>query len=125
MVFYESVHRVAATLADLAAAFGKDRPAFLGRELTKLHEQCVRATLGEILEQITAGAITSKGEFAIVVAGSPETKAAAFDLDCLLVELAGKLPDKELARAVARATGEKRNIVYQRLLDLAQRDRQD
>ena len=118
MVFYESVHRIEAALAALSGIFGTDRIAFLGRELTKMHEQCVYGTLGEIHAQLLDGSIIKKGEFVIVVGGSLETKASSFDLDSLLVELSGKLPDKEVAQAIARATGEKRNVLYQRLLEL-------
>ena len=123
MVFYESVHRIEAALAALSGVFGTDRIAFLGRELTKMHEQCVYGTLGEIHAQLVDGSIIKKGEFVIVVGGSLETKASSFDLDSLLVELSGKLPDKEIAQAIARATGEKRNVLYQRLLQLAKNER--
>jgi 16S rRNA (cytidine1402-2'-O)-methyltransferase len=123
MVFYESVHRITEMLDALLAAFGSARPVFVGRELTKMHEQCVFGTLGEIHAQLLDGSITKKGEFVIVVSGSLETKASSFDLDSLLVELSGKLPDKEVAKAIARATGEKRNVLYQRLLDLAKSKR--
>jgi len=123
MVFYESVHRIEAALAALSGIFGTDRIAFLGRELTKMHEQCVYGTLGEIHAQLLDDSIIKKGEFVIVVGGSLETKASSFDLDSLLVELSGKLPDKEVAQAIARATGEKRNILYRRLLQLAKNKR--
>ncbi len=123
MVFYESVHRVKETLGMLSEIFGTNRTAFLGRELTKMHEQCVYGTLGEIHTQLLDGSIPKKGEFVIVVGGSPEAEASSLDLDSLLVELSGKLPDKEVARALARATGEKRNVLYQRLLELAKNNR--
>jgi 16S rRNA (cytidine1402-2'-O)-methyltransferase len=123
MVFYESVHRIEGALAALSGTFGTDRIAFLGRELTKMHEQCVYGTLGEIHAQLLDGLITRKGEFVIVVGGSLATKASSLDLDSLLVELSGKLPDKEVAKAIARATGEKRNVLYQRLLELAKSKR--
>ncbi|MDH3848148.1 MAG: 16S rRNA (cytidine(1402)-2'-O)-methyltransferase, partial [Gammaproteobacteria bacterium] len=49
LLFFEAVHRIAATLADMVDVFGAGRQAFLGRELTKLHEQSRRASLGELL----------------------------------------------------------------------------
>jgi len=118
MVFYESVHRIKGAIAALCGVFGTDRSAFLGRELTKMHEQCVYGTLEELHCQLLDGSIPQKGEFVIVVGGSSETRASSFDLDSLLVELSGKLPDKELARIIANASGEKRNALYQRLLEL-------
>ena len=118
MVFYESVHRIAEMFDTLLAVFGPDRPFFLGRELTKMHEQSVHGTLGEIHSQLLDGSIPGKGEFVIVVGGSSEAKAPSLDVDSLLLQLSGKLPDKEVARIIANASGEKRNDLYQRLLDL-------
>lgn len=118
MVFYESVHRIPDCLEDMVAALGADRGAFVGRELTKMHEQCVRASLGELREQVRAGEIVQKGEFVVVVAGASEPAPASIDIDHLLVELADKLPGKEVAKLLARATGEKRNSLYARLLEL-------
>jgi 16S rRNA (cytidine1402-2'-O)-methyltransferase len=118
MIFYESVHRISDALYDLAAAFGADRPAFLGRELTKLHEQCVHATLGELLEQSGDGSIIGKGEFVLVVTGADEPETSSLDIDRLLIELAPVLPGKDIARILSHATGEKRNALYQRLLEL-------
>ncbi len=118
MIFYESVHRIEKTFEDLVAAFGASRPAFIGRELTKLYEQCVHARLDELLEQIVSGTIPDKGEFVIVVGGSGEERTSPALIDRLLVELSGKLPDKEIAKIVSLATGEKRNALYQRLLDI-------
>ena len=62
--------------------------------------------------------VTQKGELVIVVAGGDPVTSSAIDSDSLLHELAALLPKKEAARIVARATGEKRNVLYQRLLDM-------
>ncbi len=67
MVFYESPHRIAKTLRQFAGHFGEDRPAVVARELTKLHEEFIRGTLGELAGRFEAG--TPKGEMVIVVAG--------------------------------------------------------
>ena len=67
MILYESPHRIARTLADLCATFGADRPASISRELTKLHEEGVRGTLGELLAHFSAK--EPKGEFVVCVAG--------------------------------------------------------
>ena len=98
--------------------FGADREAFLGRELTKLHEQCRRATLGELLDEIGDGTIVSKGEFVIAVHGADEDASSSIDADRLLKELAEALPPKQAAAIAARVTGEKRNALYQRLLEI-------
>jgi 16S rRNA (cytidine1402-2'-O)-methyltransferase len=118
LVFFEAVHRVDATLADMVELFGADRQAFVGRELTKLHEQCRRASLGELLNDVTNGTIVSKGEFVIAVHGATDAPASSIDVDRLLTELAEALPSKKAATIAARVTGEKRNAMYQRLLEL-------
>lgn len=118
MVFYESVHRIVECIGDMADVFGSDRPAFIGRELTKLHEQCVNGSLGELSQRLDSDEIASKGEFVIIVAGTAPVEASSIDIDHLLVELSDKLPGKEVAKVLARATGKKRNALYARLLDL-------
>ncbi|MCO5276291.1 MAG: 16S rRNA (cytidine(1402)-2'-O)-methyltransferase [Flavobacteriales bacterium] len=68
MIFYESPHRIARTLAELAGAFGAERPASISRELTKLHEETLRGTLAELSEHFRQHA--PKGEFVLCVAGA-------------------------------------------------------
>ena len=118
IVFYESVHRIADCLADMADAFGADREAFMGRELTKLHEQCVQASLGELRNRVDSGAIPVKGEFVLAVAGAVDDDASAVDVDRMLVLLAASLSAKEAARIAAELTGQKKNALYDRILKL-------
>ena len=119
MVFYESVHRMESSVADMVEVFGRARSVFLGREMSKMHEQCISTTLGELARQVMDDEITQKGEIVVVVAGGDQVTSSAIDSDSLLHDLAALLPKKEVARIVAKATGEKRNALYQRLLDMA------
>lgn len=118
LVFYESVHRIADCLADMVAVFGADRQAFIGRELTKMHEQCVQETLATIKQQIDDGAIVRKGEFVIIVNGNDAIPDSDIDNDQLLLELAAYLPAKDVAKVAARILGKKKNALYERLLQL-------
>ena len=118
LVIYESVHRIAECLADMVVVFGAERPAFIGRELTKMHEQCVQATLGELHAQVEDKAIVDKGEFVIVVAGSTDEHESPFEVDRLLRALSDRLSAKDAAKVAAAATGLKRNALYERLLEL-------
>ncbi len=70
-VLFEAPSRVAATLADLAAACGADRPAAVCRELTKVHETIERGPLGELAERAGRGEIPPRGEFVIVLGTVP------------------------------------------------------
>lgn len=119
LVFFVAVHRIAATLADMVDVFGADREAFLGRELTKMHEQCVSASLGELLDQVSSGAIVPKGEFVIAVRGSTQEADSSVHVDRLLSELLELVPATRAAAIAARITGGRRKALYQRILELA------
>ncbi len=119
IVFFESVHRIADTLESMAAVFGAGRKAFVGRELSKMHEQCVLSSLDEQAKAIASGEIPSKGEFVIVVEGAEATSASSTDLDALLEELIQVVPGKQAAAIAARLTGGRRNEIYQRMLELS------
>ena len=117
LVFFESVHRIVATLDDMVAAFGAEREATLLRELTKIHEQIVHATLGELRAALDSGQIASRGEFVLVVAGAKAGAEAPGLADELLRELVAVLPGKQAATIVARLTGEPKNALYRRALE--------
>ena len=118
LVFFESVHRVKESVSDMVDAFGADRQAFVGRELSKMHEQCVQGSLGDIHTRLGSAAIPEKGEFVFVVSGNNEKQASAIAVDLLIEELAAVLPGKQAAAIAARVTGEKRNTIYARMLAL-------
>ena len=79
MIFHEAPHKLRATLEDLRETFGPDRRVALCRELTKLHEETVRTTLGEAAAYYQEN--TPKGEYVLVVAGSPPRETAAVTLE--------------------------------------------
>jgi 16S rRNA (cytidine1402-2'-O)-methyltransferase len=66
-IVFESPRRMAAGLRDMAVACGDDRPGAVCRELTKMHEQIVRGTLGDLAIAATDGSIPVRGEFVLVV----------------------------------------------------------
>ena len=76
-VVFEAPGRVAETLADLAATCGPDRPAAVCRELTKLHEEIVRGTLGSLATAAATGELTLRGEFVIVVGDQVVARSSA------------------------------------------------
>jgi 16S rRNA (cytidine1402-2'-O)-methyltransferase len=118
MVIFVSPHRAADELADLAGALGEDRPAALARELTKLHEEVRRGTLGELRAGVADGV---RGEVTLVVAGAPPTVADAVsdhDLAARIGELVATGATKKAAIAeVAVAAGVPKRRVYQAVLD--------
>ena len=70
MVFYESPHRLVKTLGQLAETLGADRPACVAREISKVHEECVRGTLEELVAHFSQ--TPPKGEIVIIVGGREE-----------------------------------------------------
>ena len=105
MVFHEAPHKLTATLRDLAETFGPDRRVSLCRELTKLHEEVRRTTLGQAAANYAQE--PPKGEFVLVVEGAPETAEAAHTLEEGLA-LVEKLKEEGLSTrdAVKRAAAE-------------------
>ena len=114
MIFYEAPHKLASTLADLCRTFGAERPVALCRELTKLHEEVVRTTLGQALEKYEAE--PPRGEFVLVVAGAaPQAAPEPSQEDALarVAQLRGKgLSLKDAAKQVSQELGLPRNQLY-------------
>ena len=79
MIFYESPYRVLKSLTQFAEVFGSDRQAAAAREISKLHEECVRGTLAELVQHFTAN--EPRGEFVLLVAGKEEKRGGEKDID--------------------------------------------
>jgi 16S rRNA (cytidine1402-2'-O)-methyltransferase len=114
MVFFESRRRLAATLRDLAAAFGADRPGVVCRELTKTHEEIRRGPLGDLADWAADGPL---GEITIVVAGAPDRIIGPADVDEAVAEVsrrvAGGMSRRDAVAAVAAEAGLPRRLVYE------------
>lgn len=116
MVFYEAPHKLAATLADMLAAWG-DRRIALARELTKVHEEVVRTTLSEAAARYARE--TAKGEFVLVIEGAPAPeppeKSAADALALAREYQSQGFSASEAARRAAAETGRKKGGIYREL----------
>ncbi len=118
LVFYESPHRIAAAVADMAVVFGAERRAALCRELTKRHESIHADALGELVGWLNGDANRRRGEFVVVVAG-----AEAVDAGCrpewieAVRELGASMPPKQAARLIAKVTGASSQVLYRQARD--------
>jgi 16S rRNA (cytidine1402-2'-O)-methyltransferase len=117
LVFFESPHRLPATLVQMAGVLGGSREAVVARELTKRFETFERGSLADLSGRFDGQ--TVKGEIVILV-GPPEEKpeADSADLDSLLTEALADMPVSAAAKKISRATGLDRNEVYKRALEL-------
>jgi 16S rRNA (cytidine1402-2'-O)-methyltransferase len=118
IVLYESVHRIAATLEDIVALLGPDRPLVAARELTKLHETLYRGSAAEVLAQVQADPGAGKGEYTLVIEGAPEAPAGDAEVDRVLTVLLGYLGVRQSADAAAQILGVRKRVAYQRALQL-------
>jgi len=112
LVFFESVHRMPETIAALVRAFGADRRACVGRELTKVHEQVFRGSL-ETVAAALGTSIPLLGEFVLVIEGrAAGGDASALDVKRVFDVLRRELPPGRAAALTAELTGVSRNEVY-------------
>ena len=111
LVFYEAVHRIAATLGAMRVAFGDERRAVIARELTKVHEQIATGTIAE-LEQRLGADIPLLGEFVVVVAGAAAASADAVSAQRIYALLAEELEPAVALKLTSAITGLSRNELY-------------
>ena len=124
VIFYEAPHRLLATLGQLLACFGPDRPISLCRELTKLHEQILRMTLGEALAYYTEN--DPRGEYVLILEGAAEASEEALTLEdavsLALERIASGASKKDAVREVSRETGFPKNALYDAVLRMQDAD---
>ena len=120
LIFYEAPHKLRATLEDMARVFGAERRITLARELTKVHEEILRTTLGEACDLYAQR--EPKGEFVLVVEGAPEPESTLVTKDQaaeMIVQLNGcGVSLSDAAKQVAADTGYKKGELYRMALAL-------
>ena len=120
MIFYEAPHKLVSTLEDMADTFGPDRSISLCRELTKLHEEVIRTTLGGALELYAQQA--PKGEFVLVVAGAAPVEkvvATADDAAARVSQLVAEgMSRKDAIKQTAKELDLPKNVVYDAALNI-------
>lgn len=124
MIFYEAPHKLQNTLKDLTDAFGPERRISLCRELTKLHEQILRMTLGEALAYYTEN--DPRGEYVLILEGAAEASEEALTLEdavsLALERIASGASKKDAVREVSRETGFPKNALYDAVLRMQNAD---
>ena len=120
MIFYEAPHKLLNTLEDMAKVFGEDRPISLCRELTKLHEEVIRTTLGGAIALYNEQA--PRGEYVLVLAGAPEEATVELTAEDAATHV-GKLMEggmsrKDAIKQTAKDLNLPKNVVYDAALNI-------
>jgi len=121
VVFFESPHRIHATLKELGEHLGDERKVAVCRELTKLHEQTLRGTLPAVQAAL---ANPPKGEITVVIEPLRDDRPTEeLDLQALVADWKREgLTTKEMAQRLREDFGWKRNAAYQAVLDATSDD---
>ena len=118
MIFYEAPHKLQATLSDLCESFGPERKISICRELTKLHEEVRRTTLGQAAAWYADN--PARGELVLVVEGVPEVQETEVTLGeglSRVAELRGQGASlRDAVKQAAKETGLPKNELYERAL---------
>jgi 16S rRNA (cytidine1402-2'-O)-methyltransferase len=118
-VFYESCHRILASLQDMAEILPLDRQIVIARELTKLHETIVKTSLGKALELVGQNDNMRKGEFVVIVDGAAADKnehIITAEQEKLLQVLLRECSIKTAVAMAVEITGVRKKLLYQAAL---------
>ncbi|MBY5769676.1 16S rRNA (cytidine(1402)-2'-O)-methyltransferase [Rhizobium leguminosarum] len=121
LIFFESPHRIGATLLAAADVLGGARPASVCRELTKTYEEFRRGSLAELAahyQQVE----NVKGEIVLVIGPPEPVETDEADVEAILADLSKSMPTAGAATEAARLTGLPRKVLYQRLLEIKNAD---
>ncbi|MBI3899170.1 MAG: 16S rRNA (cytidine(1402)-2'-O)-methyltransferase [Gammaproteobacteria bacterium] len=120
LVYYESAHRIVASLVDMVSVFGGERLAVIGRELTKKFETILEGTLADLQALVQREANEQLGEFVVLIHGAADVAIAPQDAEAerVLRILLESVSLKEAVNLAARLTGMHKNPLYERALAL-------
>lgn len=122
-LFYESCHRIDACLNDLASVLTLDREIAIAREITKLHETIIRASLQDMLTLFAQDSNMHRGEFVVIISGvKPEKSPSALTPQQLqtLKILLTECSTKTAVKLSAEITGVRKKLLYQTALELTE-----
>lgn len=119
LVFYEAPHRIVETIISMQLTFEPTRQIVFGRELAKLFEEIHRCPLEQALAWLMADTHREKGEYVLMLSGAPAAlDRDQIEADRVLMILMAQCPLKQAAAMAALITGQKKNALYARALQL-------
>lgn len=117
MIFYEAPHKLKAAIEDFSEFFGTDRRIVICRELTKLHEEVLRMTLGEAVEYYSR--TEPKGEFVLLIEGKSADQGETITMEQAMEQVRSLIENgekpTEACKAVAKETGFRKGELYSAL----------
>ena len=114
VVVLESAHRIKSSLSDLATVMGEERVIAVARELTKKFETVLYGSAAEVLEQVRSDADQVKGEFVVLISGTPrQEQMGGIDPHRLMQLLCAEVSLKTAAKLAAQITGQRKNELYE------------
>ncbi len=120
LVFYEAPHRIEETITSLAGVFEPERKVVFAREISKLFEEIHRCTMAEAATWLAGDAHRHKGEYVILVDGAPQAgDGDQAEADRVLKILLESCSVKQAAALAAQLTGQKKNALYDRALEIS------
>ena len=120
LIFFESVHRIGSTIADMKELVGQERKAVLCKEITKIYESVIGNNFMEITDYIKEHQDKLKGEFTIIVEGNRELSIDLQKIDKILDILQSQISSKDAIKICSIITGYKKSTIYKRLLERKQ-----
>lgn len=117
-IFYVSCHRIVETLKDMKTIFGETRRVSFAREITKTFETIKRMELSALIDFVEADDNQRKGEIVLVLEGDIDAVEDSVQMDHYLTILLKELPVKQSVNLVVKLTGENKNDIYKRALEL-------
>ena len=120
LIFFESVHRIGSTIADMKDLFGQERKAVLCKEITKIYESFIGNNFMEITDYLKEHQDKLKGEFTIIVEGNRELSIDLQKIDKILDILQSQISSKDAIKICSIITGYKKSTIYKRLLERKQ-----
>ncbi|MFQ5469770.1 MAG: 16S rRNA (cytidine(1402)-2'-O)-methyltransferase [Gammaproteobacteria bacterium] len=122
LIFYETPHRIVASLMDMVAVFGPERCAVIARELTKRFETVRSSCLSDLVAWVANDADQQKGEIVVLIHGASGKVSRQEDaeLDRVLGILLDQLPVKQSVAMAVQLTGVKKNKVYEHAIRLVE-----
>ena len=117
LIFFDSPKRIQKTISNLIEFIGFDRRIAICREMTKLHEEIIRGSLKDVIDNIKTNKILLRGEIVLVIEGSKKNQIDYFINSKIKNEFLNKLSASDAAKLISLITGQNKRNIYKYLIE--------